>query len=477
MNRRSMLICAAGAYLMPLRLLAAQESRLRGTWTAVLNLGSTHLPLRLDFATAGQATLFSIDQGNQPIDGKLTADDAGNVRIEFASIGAVYAGKQSSPDRIEGTWQQGGSQPLNFLRGELGLVDPIAPLGDVTLAKLQHDCGAPALAAAASKRNAAARIWVAGKRTIGLAPRVTVADQWHLGSNTKSMTATLVARLVDAGCIPWSLRVGDVLADIAPDMRPVYRDATLRHLLSHRAGLPADLNALQLLSFTLSGGRDLRGERRRYARLALALAPAGPIESTYLYSNNGYVIAAAMLECVLGTSWEELMRAHVFQPLGLASAGFGPPDAGIFGPPRQPLGHTADLDAKLLALFNGGIRPVRAGLGETTDNPPVLGPAGRVHMNMADFVTYLSAHRDHGDFLRPETWNALHTAPFGGDYALGWMLRKDGVLWHNGSNTFWYAEMLVDRARGVVAASACNEARAPAQMAVGNTLLRAAVSV
>lgn len=476
MNRRSMLI-SAGACLVPLRLLAATQPRPAGTWTAVLNLGSTHLPLRLDITGAGQATLFSLDQGNQPIAGQLTANDAGSLRIEFASIGAVYVARFHAPDRIEGTLQQGGSRPLVFLRGELGLADPIAPLGDGSLAKLLRDCGAPAMAAVATKRAGETRIWVAGKRSIGLAPRVTLDDQWHLGSNTKSITATLVARLVDAGCIPWSLRVGDVLADVAPDMQSNYRDATLRHLLSHRAGLPADLSALQLLSFTMSGERDLRGQRRRYSRFALALAPAGPIESTYLYSNNGYVIAAAMLESVLGTSWEDLMRAHVFAPLGLASAGFGPPDAGLFGPARQPLGHTADLDAKLLTLFTGGIRPVRPGLGETTDNPAVLGPAGRVHMNMADLATYLSAHRDRGDFLRPESWAALHTAPFGGDYALGWMLRKDGVLWHNGSNTFWYAEMLVDRARGVASAAACNEARAPAQVAVGNALLRAAVSV
>src|SRR5881227_2661691 len=102
MNRRSLLLLSAGAALVPLRLLAALEPRLRGTWTAVLNLGSTHLPLRLDIAAADQATLFSLDQGNQPIAGKISADDRGRVHVEFASIGALYDARLVTPDRIEG---------------------------------------------------------------------------------------------------------------------------------------------------------------------------------------------------------------------------------------------------------------------------------------------------------------------------------------------------------------------------------------
>ena len=124
-----------------------------------------------------------------------------------------------------------------------------------------------------------------------------------------------------------------------------------------------------------------------------------------------------------------------------------------------------------------GIRPLRPGLGETTDNPRVLGPAARVHMSLGDLLVYLNAHRDATDFLRADSWKVLHTPPFGGDYALGWVVRNDGALWHNGSNTFWYAEVAFRPADGISAAAVCNEARVAATLAVGTSLLRAAAAV
>jgi CubicO group peptidase (beta-lactamase class C family) len=449
-----------------------------GTWTGILGLGSTRLRLRFDFGANGAVTGFTLDQGDQSFPGLAMFSDGGKLRIEFDSIQAVYTGRQGNADRIDGIWSQGADTPFTLLRGEQGLNQPIEPLSDAALSALLRQCGAPALGAAAARRGGASRMWVAGRRAIGNAPAVTAADQWHLGSITKSMTATLIARLVDAGEIRWDLRVGDALNGIAPDMQPNYRDVTLRHLLSHRSGLPADLSTLQLAAFQFADAAEIRGQRRRYARLALGLAPMGPAESTYLYSNNGYVVAAAMIEAQLGASWEDLIRNYVFQPLCLRSAGFGPPDAGQFGPLQQPVGHTADLDARLLRLFGArGIRPLRPGTGEVTDNPRVLGPAGRVHMNLGDLTSYLEAHRDRGDFLRPGSWQTLHTPPFGGDYALGWVVRADGTRWHNGSNGSWYAEAEFHTDNGIVSAAVCNEARQPAQNAVGTSLLRAAAAV
>jgi hypothetical protein len=92
------------------------------------------------------------------------------------------------------------------------------------------------------------------------------------------------------------------------------------------------------------------------------------------------------------------------------------------------------------------------------DNPAVLGPAGRVHMSLPDLALYLDAHRDRASLLKAESWNTLHTPLFGGDYAFGWIVRPDGVLWHNGTNGQWYAAMQFSAAKGVSAAAACNDA-------------------
>jgi hypothetical protein len=78
-------------------------------------------------------------------------------------------------------------------------------------------------------------------------------------------------------------------------------------------------------------------------------------------------------------------------------------------------------------------------------------------MNLKDVLRYLGAHRDAADYLKRDTWRILHTPPFGGEYALGWGVRKDGALSHSGSNTLWYAEVLVDVSHGVVAAAVAND--------------------
>jgi hypothetical protein len=98
-------------------------------------------------------------------------------------------------------------------------------------------------------------------------------------------------------------------------------------------------------------------------------------------------------------------------------------------------------------------------------------------MSMRDLLQFLKAHRDRTEFLRPETWRALHTPPFGGDYAMGWIVRSDGARWHNGSNTLWYAEATFNEASGTVAAAACNYGDlAKSTPAVGRALLEAATA-
>lgn len=252
---------------------------------------------------------------------------------------------------------------------------------------------------------------------------------WHIGSNTKAMTATMIAKLVEQGRLKWETSVGEVFP-AAPEQ---IRNITLLHLLSHRAGLPANGIWLDLKMPV----RELRRQAVMEARLQ---SPPG---GKYVYSNLGYVIAGAMAEQTMAASWEELMRKYVFDPLGMKSVGFGGTG------PDQPRGHTA----------NG--KPVPP----TADNPPVLGPAGRVHCTLADWSRFIA------DVLRSER---ELVPPFGGNYALGWIVceRKWGggkVLTHNGSNTMNYSVAWVAPKRGFAvlvcvnqggneAAKACDEA-------------------
>jgi CubicO group peptidase (beta-lactamase class C family) len=166
--------------------------------------------------------------------------------------------------------------------------------------------------------------------------------------------------------------------------------------------------------------------------MALSQEPVGPKGETYAYSNNGYIVVGAMLEAATGTPWEELVRQKVFEPLGMTRAGFGAP---VARNPDHPCGHVPGGP-------DGSDRPVRIG----GDNPAPLGPAGRVHMPLADMARYLAAHASRSvDFLSTESWETLHTVPFTGNYAMGWVAIGPEQRWHNGSNTMWYAEIIFHR--------------------------------
>lgn len=302
--------------------------------------------------------------------------------------------------------------------------------------------GAPALGLAWQHRQDAPQVRVAGTLSVNRAEPVQPAARWHLGSLTKSMTATLAARAVEAGWIGWDATVADTLGPMADGMREDYAGVTLLHLLSHRAGLPPDLERKPFASFTRGVLDDARAERLRYALLALGMKPVAAPGSQRIYANNGYVVAGAMLEARMGAPWEALIRRWLFEPLGLSSAGFGPPEG-----PTEPEGH--------IMTPQGAPWPV------AIDNPVAMGPAGRVHMALGDLLTYLAAHRDRDPrLLTRASWDALHRPHFGGDYALGWIVLPDGRLWHNGSNSLWYAEAMIGR--NGVAALAQNDGRAMA---------------
>ena len=441
----------------------ADAAGFAGEWFGALDLGSQQLRLKLVVADGPRATLYSLDQGGAPIPAGETRIDRDRIFVTWPVISARYEG-QLTGGKIVGTFTQGSALPLTFAR-EQQASTAVQPLTLAGLAKLRADAGAPALAAAGLNRNGRRIAFAEGRRAVNRPEAVTPADTWHLGSNTKSMTATLVARLVEAGQIGWSDTVSQVLGSAIADMRADYRDVSFRHLLSHRSGLAGNIDIAELIQFPRESA-DARADRIAFARKVLTRAPAGRKEAHFEYSNSGYVVAGAMLEAKLGAPWETLMREHVLAPLKMVGAGFGAP--GKPGAFDQPVGHAVTA-AGVLEPFPPG--------GPITDNPAVLGPAGRVHAPLSDVLAYLSAHCFRTPFLRAESWQMLHTAPFGGDYALGWVRRGD-ALWHNGSNTLWYAEMLADPKRGVVAAVAANDGRIGVMTpVVGKALVGAAAAV
>lgn len=267
--------------------------------------------------------------------------------------------------------------------------------------------GVPALAAAwvhAGEVVTAA----AGTLSVDDPTPVTSATPFQIGSLTKSMTACVAGRLVEDGRLGWDTTVGEVLGDAA--RASAYRGATLADLLRHRAGLPAytDRRPEDHPADAAYVGTPTE-QRAAFVADALATRPIGPIGSIQVYSNAGYVLAGHLCELATGTSYEELVRRHVFEPLALPSAGFGLP--------ARNRGHVRREDAFV---------PVP---DSAYPQGPWLAPAGGVHASVDDLARYAAAHlaglrgRDGAPgFLRATTLTELHRAPQGGGHAAGWLV-------------------------------------------------------
>lgn len=317
----------------------------------------------------------------------------------------------------------------------------------------------PALAGAVWRGPALVALGASGVRKLGDDTAVTAADRWHLGSDTKAMTATLIGIHVDRGDIRFEDTIADLFAGETIDAG--YRDVTVEQLLQHRGGAPGDIPADIWAEMWQDGSAP--GARAKAVLAMLARAPA-QAPGTFVYANAGYMIAGAALERKLGASWEELMRRELFEPLGMSSCGFGAP--GTAAALDQPWGHS---------IGDGGT-PVPVAPGPEADNPPSLGPAGTVHCSLADWGKFLAVHlagarQETTALLSGATVARLHTPPAGGDYAAGWLVVERSwagglALTHSGSNTLWFATTWLAPANDMMYAVVTNRGDDDASTAV-----------
>lgn len=331
--------------------------------------------------------------------------------------------------------------------------DPAAALGDYRpsavpadleslnelLLEIRQEHQIPALAAAVGRSAGPLAAGAVGARKAGNPMPVELADRFHLGSCTKAMTATLLALQIQEGRLGWDEPLEEIFPNLSRSFHRDFRPVTLSQFLLHRGGLPGDrkpdLGRMQML-WSLSG--PLPDQRRTALKNLLAVAPATPPDNRFEYSNVGYLVAGTAAEKVAGSSWENLMRERIFEPLGMDGAGFGAPGRpGAL--PDEPWGHRSILGAAV---------PVEPGV--RADNPAVLGPAGTVHAPILDFLRWGLLHlrgarrlADPAIELPPAVFAKLHGDPYGQEYGYGWGVSRDEqgrrVLSHAGSNTAFFA--------------------------------------
>jgi CubicO group peptidase (beta-lactamase class C family) len=261
---------------------------------------------------------------------------------------------------------------------------------------------------------------------------VTTATLFNIGSISKSFTALGVAQLVDRQQVELDTPLIKYIPDLRLSDPRVAQMVTLRQLLSHTSGLPPDPQWPQQVPPTRE---EIVSE---FAKMPITAQPG----TRFQYCSRCIVLAAYVLERITGQSWEAYTQAHIFEPLGMTAASFGP--LGLEHAPdrAQPYGHNAVLGEVPVPL--GRLRYLQP-----------LGPAGGIDANVDEMAHYallqlgdgtISGHQVlsaqmMGELQRPEIavgtdWTRVARSQ-DMHYALGWFtadVRGVHLVFHNGAN-------------------------------------------
>jgi CubicO group peptidase (beta-lactamase class C family) len=153
-----------------------------------------------------------------------------------------------------------------------------------------------------------------GCRDLATHAPVTTATLFNIGSISKSFTALGIAQLVDQRRVDLDTPVIKYVPDLRLSEPRAAPAVTLRRLLSHTSGFPADEQWPQEVPPTREG---IVAE---FSSMPIT-APPG---TRFQYCSRCVVLAAYILERITGQSWEAYTRAHIFDPLGMTTASFGP---------------------------------------------------------------------------------------------------------------------------------------------------------
>ena len=252
---------------------------------------------------------------------------------------------------------------------------------------------------------------IAWRRTAG-GPRE--GAHYRIGSISKSMTAATLLTLVDEGAVglddPLSAHLPEVVLE--KDGEPV----RIRHLLHHTSGLgPATVGP-----FAVEPSFDTWWHAIEASEMDTLQATPG---DRFAYSNGGYSLLTEVIRRKTGGSFEAALRARVLEPLGMRDTYVAvTPEARqgeVPGHVRSPLGWLSSRRMLPYWLPN--------------DYRWDLGGAGAITSTVDDLVRFAEGLRT-GAILSEASRSAMFT-PALDDYAMGWKVERDGLIWHNGALT------------------------------------------
>lgn len=308
------------------------------------------------------------------------------------------------------------------------------PLRDVTtwqdrLDKLAHRYGVPGASLAIHHGGELTAV-ATGVLNVRTGVRATTDSLFQIGSITKVYTATVVLRLLAEAGHTVDTRVAELLPGFRVADPEVTTRVTVRHLLAHTSGIDGDL-------FLDTGRGDDCVER--YVDACADLRQNHPLGVTMSYCNAGYVVLGRIVERLSGRVWDEALREHLLEPMGLTHTVTLPEEVLRF---RAAMGHVTPP---------GGVAKPAPAWGLMRS----VGPAGAINATAGDVVAFARMHIAGGgaalapeaaaEMVRPQV-RLPDPWTLGRHQGLGWILYdQDGrsVYGHDGSTLGQYGFLKV----------------------------------
>lgn len=313
----------------------------------------------------------------------------------------------------------------------------------------------PELSYAVVNSRTTLEIAASGKHSINLPDTATLKDRFHIGSNTKAMTAFMIASYVEKGKLKWTTKFFDVFPEWRGKCNPAYVNITLQDLLSHKAGIQPfqGENDPPLPDFKGTNPE----KRKQFGQFVLTLEPVKPDEQhPFIYSNAGYTLATLMLEKVTNKSWEQLVEKVFNKDLKL--------NVQLSWPENQKRkdtwGHSTENDT---------LKPVPS----TNDyHLDYTEPAGDLNITLKDYIQFIRLNlkglKGQSNYLKAETYKFIHTGIK--NYSLGWFnIYENGneLSVHSGTGAFTYFTIVhIDRLKNTAYIIFTNSFNADTQQGV-----------
>lgn len=299
---------------------------------------------------------------------------------------------------------------------------------------IRRDKGIPELAYAVVTGDSTLEISFLGYHSLNLKDTAANTDRFHIGSNTKAMTAFIIAKYVEKRKLKWDTKFFDLFPEWKKGSDSKYFNITLKALLSHKARIrpfTEDEEGHVIPEFT----GTKQEKRKQFGKFVLTLKPV-EIDSNlkYTYSNAGYTLATLMLEKVSGKSWENLIT-QIFNTDLKINTQFSWPDNQS---KKDTWGHMFEND-KLV--------PVPSTIDFHLDYTE---PAGDINLSLPDYIKFIQLNinglKGNDNYLKASTYQFMHKGIK--NYSMGWAnIYEDGkdVSSHSGTAGTYFCTAYIDR--------------------------------